>query len=37
MGETKFCKYCGATIPSDAIICTACGRQVENNGKTDHQ
>ena len=30
MGETKFCKYCGATIPSDAIICTACGRQVEN-------
>lgn len=29
MGETKFCKHCGATIPSDAIICTACGRQVE--------
>lgn len=27
--KTKFCKHCGATIPEDAIICTACGRQVE--------
>jgi len=27
--NTKFCKHCGATIPSDAILCTACGRQVE--------
>ena len=23
-----FCKHCGATIPDDAVICTACGRQV---------
>lgn len=27
--RTKFCKYCGAKIAEDAIICTACGRQVE--------
>ncbi len=27
--KTKFCKYCGAKIPEDAILCTACGRQVE--------
>lgn len=26
---TKFCKHCGATIPKDAVICTHCGRQVE--------
>ena len=25
----KFCKYCGAKIPENAVICTACGRQVE--------
>lgn len=27
--RTKFCKYCGTKIPEDAVICTACGRQVE--------
>lgn len=27
--KTKFCKYCGAKIPEEAVICTACGRQVE--------
>ncbi len=27
--KTKFCKFCGAKIPEDAVICTACGRQVE--------
>lgn len=27
--KTKFCKYCGEKIPEDAIICTKCGRQVE--------
>ena len=27
-GRTKFCKHCGAKIPRDAVICTACGRQV---------
>ncbi len=26
---TKFCKHCGAKILSDAVLCTACGRQVE--------
>ena len=25
----KYCKYCGSKIPMDAVICTACGRQVE--------
>lgn len=27
--KTKFCKFCGEKIPEDAIICTHCGRQVE--------
>lgn len=27
--NTKFCKHCGAKIPVDAVLCTACGRQVE--------
>lgn len=31
MEETKFCKHCGTQIPKDAVICTACGRQVEEN------
>lgn len=25
----KFCKHCGQQIPDDAVICTKCGRQVE--------
>lgn len=25
----KYCKYCGQRIPSDAVVCTHCGRQVE--------
>ncbi len=25
----KFCKFCGGRIPMDAVICTICGRQVE--------
>lgn len=29
MEETKFCKFCGAKIPMDAVLCTSCGRQVE--------
>lgn len=28
--KTKFCKFCGEKIPVDSIICTKCGRQVEN-------
>ncbi len=27
--KTKFCRHCGAKIPEDAVLCTACGRQVE--------
>ena len=32
--KTKFCKHCGNKIPEDAVICTACGRQVEEIKKT---
>lgn len=27
--QTKFCKHCGEKIPYDAVICSHCGRQVE--------
>lgn len=27
--KMKFCKYCGGKIPEDAVLCTICGRQVE--------
>lgn len=27
--RTKYCKFCAALIPAEAVICTACGRQVE--------
>jgi len=27
--DEKFCKFCGAKIPMDAVMCTSCGRQVE--------
>lgn len=27
--KTKFCKYCGEKIPEEAVMCTHCGRQVE--------
>lgn len=27
--KTKFCKFCGEKIPDDAVMCTHCGRQVE--------
>lgn len=33
--KTKFCKFCGFCIPVDSIICTKCGRQVENIGGMD--
>ena len=32
--KTKFCKHCGEKIPEEAIICTKCGRQVEELKKT---
>ena len=31
--RTKFCKFCGEKIPEDAILCTKCGRQVEEMKK----
>lgn len=27
--QMKFCKWCGHKIPREAVICTACGCQVE--------
>lgn len=27
--STKFCMHCGAVIPADSVICTKCGRQVQ--------
>lgn len=35
--KTKFCKHCGAKIPEDAVLCTACGRQVEEIKQTAAQ
>lgn len=32
--QTKFCKHCGEKIPLDAVICTKCGRQVEEIKKS---
>lgn len=31
----KYCKFCAALIPADAVICTACGRQVEELRRSD--
>lgn len=33
----KYCKYCGARIPEDAVVCTACGRQVEELRQRESQ
>lgn len=33
--KMKFCKHCGARIPEAAVICTACGCQVEEFKKSD--
>lgn len=33
--KTKFCKYCGGKIPEDAVLCTLCGRQVEEIKKQE--
>ncbi len=33
----KFCKFCAARIPADAVICTACGRQVEQLAQQSQQ
>lgn len=36
-GATKFCKFCGQVIPADAVVCTQCGRQVEELHSTAAQ
>lgn len=37
MSQKKFCKYCGAVIDQDSIICPECGRKLEGlNGSTPH-
>ena len=33
--KMKFCKHCGAKIPEAAVVCTACGCQVEEIKKSD--
>lgn len=33
--KTKFCKFCAASIPEDSVVCTKCGRQVENIREAD--
>ncbi len=35
--ETKYCKFCGEQIPADAIVCTHCGRQVEELKRSEHE
>ena len=35
--QTKFCKHCGEKIPTDAVICTKCGRQVEEIKKSGNE
>lgn len=36
MTNSNYCKHCGTKIPEDAVICTACGRQVEEiKGNTE--
>ncbi|MCM1054640.1 MAG: TM2 domain-containing protein [Bacteroides sp.] len=35
--NTKFCKHCGGKIPSDAVLCTLCGRQVEELNQNQSQ
>lgn len=34
--DTKFCKFCGGKIPMDAVVCTLCGRQVEELKRQDN-
>ena len=33
----KFCKHCGGQIPEDAVMCTLCGRQVEQITQNQRQ
>ncbi len=34
-GQTKYCRFCGGIIPIDAVVCTKCGRQVEELKRED--
>lgn len=27
--ETKFCEFCGNKVAVDAVVCTKCGKQIE--------
>ena len=33
--NVKFCRYCGGKIHSQAVVCTHCGRQVEELRRTN--
>ena len=33
----KFCKHCGAKVPVQAVICTACGGQIEELKQAQQQ
>ena len=35
--KSKFCKHCGEKIAEDDILCTKCGRQVEDINKNNNQ
>ncbi len=35
--KTKFCKFCGQKIMEEAVICTHCGRQVEELKREEQQ
>lgn len=35
--KTKFCKFCAEKIPEDAVMCTHCGRQVEELKNSQQQ
>jgi len=35
--QTKFCKHCGAKVPVQAVICTACGGQIEELKQAQQQ
>ncbi len=34
--DMKYCKHCGELINVDAVICTKCGRQVEELKKDNN-
>lgn len=35
--QTKYCRFCGAVIPAEAVVCPACGRQVEELRQNQQQ